>query len=65
MALVTLHDKHPLWPIIRMGVLGAVAIGVLHVTASHFDAGELKAAGAITFASVIFDVLKRQLTSQG
>ena len=62
--LVTLHDRHPLWSIIRMGVVGAVAIGVLHVTASHFDAGELKAAGGIAFASAIFDLLKRQFAEK-
>jgi hypothetical protein len=60
MKLVTLHDRHPIWAIIRMGVLGSVAIGVLQVTASSFDSGELKAAGAVTLASAIFDVLKRQ-----
>ncbi len=63
MKLITLHDRHPIWAIIRMGVLGSVAIGVLQVTASNFDSGELKAAGAVTLASVIFDVLKRQFAS--
>lgn len=63
--LVVLHDRHPLWSIIRMAVLGAVAIGALHVTAYSFDSGELKAAGAVTFASVIFDLLKRQLANNG
>jgi hypothetical protein len=47
-----------------MAVLGTVAIGVLHVTASHFDAGELKAAGGITLASVVFDALKRALAKE-
>lgn len=64
MRLVTLHDKHPLWSIVRMAVIGAVAIGVLQVTAANFDAGELKAAGAVTLASVIFDVLKRTISKE-
>lgn len=62
--MVTLHDKHPLWSILRMAVIGSVAIGVLQVTAAHFDAGELKAAGAVTLASVVFDVLKRTLAKE-
>ena len=37
--MVTLHDKHPLWSILRMAVIGSVAIGVLNITASHFDSG--------------------------
>jgi len=65
MMLITLHDKHPLWSILRMGVLGAVAVAALNVTASHFDSGELKAAGAVTFASVLFDMLKRQFSDHG
>jgi hypothetical protein len=60
-----LHDKHPLWSILRMAVIGAVAIGVLQVTASSFDYGEMKAAGGVALASVIFDVLKRQFASTG
>lgn len=63
--IVTLDARHPIWPIIRMAVIGAVACGILNVTASHFDAGEMKAAGAISLMSVIFDVLKRQFTAQG
>ena len=61
---ITLHDRHPLWSILRMAVLGTVAIGALHVTASHFDNGELKAAGAITFASILFDFLKRSFAEK-
>lgn len=63
--MITLHDKHPLWSILRMAVLGSVAIGVLNVTASHFDSGEMKAAGAVTLASVVFDALKRALAKEG
>lgn len=64
MRMVTLHDKHPLWSILRMAVIGVVAIGVLQVTAASFDAGELKAAGGVALASVVFDVLKRQLSKE-
>lgn len=62
--LVTLHERHPLWSILRMGVLGAVAVGALHVTASHFDAGEMTAAGVVIFASAFFDFLKRQFAER-
>lgn len=62
--MVTLSARHPIWSIIRLAVIGSVAIGALNVTASHFDSGELKAAGAVTFASVIFDVLKRALAKE-
>lgn len=60
--LITLHDRHPLWSIVRMSVLFAGTIGVLHVTATHFDIGELKAAGVVGLLSVVFDVAKRQFT---
>lgn len=62
--LVTLNRRHPLWAIIRMAVIGTVAIGVLKVTATSFDAGEMKAAGGVALASVVFDALKRALAKE-
>ena len=64
MKLVTLHDRHPFWSILRMGVVFAGAIGVLQVTASTFDLGELKAAGAVGLLTLVFDVIKRQLADR-
>jgi len=63
--LITLHDRHPLWSIIRMGVLFTGCIGVLHITATHFDLGELRAAGVVGLLSVVFDMAKRQFTEKG
>jgi hypothetical protein len=63
--LVTLHDRHPLWSILRMAVLGMVAVSALYVTAYSFDTGELKAAGTVTFASIFFDFLKRKFAEKG
>ena len=63
MRLVTLHDRHPIWAIIRMAVLFSGAIGVLNVTATSFDKGELAAAGGVGLLSVVFDVLKRQFAA--
>lgn len=51
--------KHPIWPIIRSVVLFAGAALLLNVTASSFDAGELKAAGGVGAASLAFDIIKR------
>lgn len=57
--LVTLHDRHPLWSIIRMAVLGTILVGTLKVTASSFDQGEIAAATILSLSSLVFDTFKR------
>jgi len=56
--------RHPIWSILRSAVIGAVACGLLSVTASHFDSGELKAAGGVGMASLAFDLVKRLLAKE-
>ena len=55
--------KHPLWSVVRMGVVFTAGLVALHITASHFDLGEIKAAGAVALITVVFDVAKRFSTS--
>ena len=38
---------HPIWSIIRLGMLLALLFAVLYTTASHFDETELQAIGLI------------------
>jgi len=62
---MTLSDgRHPIWSILRMAVLMGGACLILSITASHFDAGELKAAGGVGAASLAFDLLKRALVKE-
>lgn len=56
--------RHPCWPIIRSAVIGAVACGMLAITATSFDSGELKAAGGVGVASLAFDLVKRMLAKE-
>jgi len=56
--------RHPIWPIIRSAVIGVVACGILMITATHFDSGELKAAGGVGVASLAFDLIKRMLAKE-
>jgi len=56
--------RHPCWAILRSAVLGAVACGILAITATHFDSGELKAAGGMGVASLAFDLVKRVLAKE-
>jgi len=46
-----------------MGVVFTAGLVALHITASHFDLGEIKAAGAVALITVVFDVAKRFSTS--
>ncbi len=55
--------KHPIWSIIRMAVLFGGAAMILHTTATHFDSGELVAAGGVGAASLAFDIIKRALAA--
>jgi len=55
--------KHPLWSIVRMAVVFGAGLAALHITASHFDLGEVKAAGAVALITVVFDVAKRFTTT--
>ena len=57
------NSKHPMWPILRSLSMFAGAALLLHVTASHFDAGELKAATGVGVASFVFDLIKRSLAN--
>jgi len=54
---------HPLWSILRMAVVFAAGIITLHVTATHFDLGEIKAAGTVALLTAVFDIAKRFTTS--
>jgi hypothetical protein len=56
--------RHPIWSILRMAVLMGGACLILSITASHFDAGELKAAGGVGAASLTFDLLKRAFVKE-
>jgi len=56
--------RHPIWPIIRSAVIGVVACGILMITATHFDAGELQAAGGVGVASLAFDLITRMLAKE-
>lgn len=62
--LATLHDKHPLWPIIRMAILGSILVGTLKVTATSFDQGEIAAASILALSSLVFDGFKRRATKE-
>lgn len=55
--------KHPLWPIIRMTVLFCGLTLILERTATHFDFGELTAAGAGGALVLVFDIIKRNVTT--
>ena len=57
--------RHPCWAILRSAVFGAVACGILLITATNFDSGELKAAGGVGIASLAFDLVKRMLAKEG
>jgi hypothetical protein len=48
-----------------IGAIGAVACGILLITATNFDSGELKAAGGVGIASLAFDLVKRMLAKEG
>ena len=56
--------RHPIWSIIRSAVIGMVACGILMITATNFDSGELKAAGGVGVASLAFDLVKRMLAKE-
>ena len=56
--------RHPLWSIIRTVALMLCATLILHVTASHFDSGEMKAAGGVGITSLAFDLIKRMLAKE-
>lgn len=63
---MTLPDaKHPIWSIIRSVVLFGGAALILQMTATSFDAGELKAAGGVGAASLAFDLIKRAFANNG
>ena len=61
---IALSDgRHPIWLIIRPVVLMA-ALGVfLHLTASRFDAGEMKSIAGLGLSTVILDLVKRSFTT--
>jgi hypothetical protein len=42
----------------------AGACAMLSITASHFDAGELKAVGGVGMASLTFDIIKRLIAKE-
>jgi hypothetical protein len=56
--------RHPIWPIIRTGVVMAGACVMLSITATSFDSGELKAVGGVGVASVAFDLVKRMIAKE-
>lgn len=56
--------RHPIWSIFRTVALMLCATLLLHVTATHFDGGELKAVGGVGLASVAFDVIKRLIAKE-
>jgi hypothetical protein len=57
--------RHPIWPIIRTVVVMTGACVMLSITATSFDSGELKAVGGVGAASLVFDIIKRALSSNG
>ena len=57
--------RHPIWPIIRTGVVMAGACVMLSITATSFDSGELKAVGGVGFASIAFDLVKKLIAKEG
>ena len=60
----SLHDaQHPLWPIIRVCAYTGCAALILMVTATHFDASELKSIGALATAAGAVEFVKRKLTA--
>ena len=55
--------KHPIWSIVRMAVVFGGACLMLHITATSFDAGELKAAGGVSLLTLAFDILKKNAST--
>jgi hypothetical protein len=55
--------KHPIWSIIRMAVMFGGAALILNTTATHFDSGEIAAAGGVGAASLAFDLIKRAIAT--
>ena len=43
--------KHPIWPIIRLGVMLTALVGALYVNATKFDATELKTILIVAFVA--------------
>jgi hypothetical protein len=61
---MTLPDaKHPIWSIIRTVVVMGGACLMLQITATSFDAGEMKAVGGVGAASLAFDIIKRAIAT--
>lgn len=56
--------RHPIWSVLRSAVIMGGACAMLSITASQFDAGELKAAGGVGMASLAFDLIKRLVAKE-
>lgn len=56
--------RHPVWSLLRSVVLMTGAVIILERTASHFDSGEVAAAGGVAVTSIAYDIVKK-LLAQG